>query len=138
MRGATIKITGNKLIKKQWRSTLRRRLDVWLEEMRNNTKMSFRGTRWRSWLMHYATSRKVAGSIPDVLTGHNTSEFTLVIVTAHSLTERSIRHISRREGGKRGRCIRLPVLPTSCVDCLKIWEPQLSGTLWACNRPVIE
>jgi len=24
-----------------------------------------RGTRWRSWLRHYATSRKVAGSIPD-------------------------------------------------------------------------
>ena len=26
-------------------------------------------TRWRSWLRHYATSRKVAGSIPDVVTG---------------------------------------------------------------------
>jgi len=26
---------------------------------------SFRGTRWRSWLRHCATSRKVAGSIPD-------------------------------------------------------------------------
>jgi len=23
------------------------------------------GTRWRSWLRHFATSRKVAGSIPD-------------------------------------------------------------------------
>ena len=23
------------------------------------------GTRWRTWLMHCATSRKVAGSIPD-------------------------------------------------------------------------
>jgi len=28
-----------------------------------------RGTRWRSWLRHCATSRKVAGSIPDVVTG---------------------------------------------------------------------
>ena len=28
-----------------------------------------RGTRWRSWLRHCATSRKVAGSIPDGLTG---------------------------------------------------------------------
>jgi hypothetical protein len=28
-----------------------------------------RGTRWRSWLRHYATSRKVAGSIPDGVTG---------------------------------------------------------------------
>jgi hypothetical protein len=24
-------------------------------------------TRWRSWLSHYATSRKVAGSSPDVV-----------------------------------------------------------------------
>ena len=27
-----------------------------------------RGTRWRSWLRHCATSRKVAGSIPDGVT----------------------------------------------------------------------
>jgi len=27
------------------------------------------GTRWRSWLRHYATSRKVAGSIPDDVIG---------------------------------------------------------------------
>ena len=27
------------------------------------------GTRWRSWLMHCATSRKVPGSIPDGVTG---------------------------------------------------------------------
>jgi hypothetical protein len=26
-------------------------------------------TRWRSWLRHYATSRKVAGSIPDEVIG---------------------------------------------------------------------
>ena len=28
-----------------------------------------RGTRWRSWLRHCATSRKVAGSIPDGVIG---------------------------------------------------------------------
>ena len=28
-----------------------------------------RGTRWRSWLRHCATNRKVAGSIPDGVTG---------------------------------------------------------------------
>jgi len=27
------------------------------------------GTRWRSWLRHRATSRKVAGSIPDDVIG---------------------------------------------------------------------
>ena len=26
---------------------------------------SQKGTRWRSWLTHCATSRKVAGSVPD-------------------------------------------------------------------------
>jgi hypothetical protein len=35
------------------------------------------GTRWRSWLRHYATSRKVAGLIPDGVIGifhwHNPS-----------------------------------------------------------------
>jgi hypothetical protein len=29
----------------------------------------FRGTRWRSWLRHCATNRKVAGSILDGVTG---------------------------------------------------------------------
>jgi hypothetical protein len=28
-----------------------------------------RGTRWRGWLRHCATSRKVTGSIPDGVTG---------------------------------------------------------------------
>jgi hypothetical protein len=27
------------------------------------------GTRWRSWLMHFSTGWKVAGSIPDGITG---------------------------------------------------------------------
>ena len=31
----------------------------------NNLFSVFGGTRWRSWLRHCATSRKVAGSIPD-------------------------------------------------------------------------
>jgi hypothetical protein len=30
------------------------------------TFLSFRGTRQSSWLRHYAISRKVTGSIPDV------------------------------------------------------------------------
>ena len=35
-------------------------------------------------------------------------------------------------GGKGGRCVRLINLPTSCADCLEIWEPQTAGTLKAC------
>jgi hypothetical protein len=36
-------------------------------------------------------------------------------------------------GGKGGRCLGLTTLPPSCADCFKIWEPQLPGTLWACQ-----
>ena len=40
-------------------------------------------TRWYSWLRHYATSRKVTGSIPDGVTGifrlHNPSGRTIVL-----------------------------------------------------------
>ena len=34
-----------------------------------NKVMNIRGTRWRSWLRHCATSWKVAGSIPDDVIG---------------------------------------------------------------------
>jgi hypothetical protein len=35
----------------------------------NNTYVLLWGTRWRSWLRHCATSRKVTGSIPNGVTG---------------------------------------------------------------------
>ena len=35
-------------------------------------------------------------------------------------------------GGKSGRCVGLTTLAPSCADCLEIWEPQPSGTVWAC------
>jgi hypothetical protein len=34
-------------------------------------------------------------------------------------------------GGKGGRCVGLTTLPTSCGDCLEVWEPQPPGTLRA-------
>jgi len=34
--------------------------------------------------------------------------------------------------GKGGRWVGLTTLPTSCADCLEIWEPQTPGTLRAC------
>jgi hypothetical protein len=36
-------------------------------------------------------------------------------------------------GGKGGRCGGLTTLPPSCTDCLKMWEPQIPGTLRACQ-----
>jgi hypothetical protein len=35
-------------------------------------------------------------------------------------------------GGKGSRCIGLTTLPSSCDDCLEIWEPQPTGNLWGC------
>ena len=52
---------------------------------------------WSSWLRHCATSRKVAGSIPDVVTGifrwHNPSGRTMALGLTQSLTEMSTRNI---------------------------------------------
>ena len=88
------------------------------------------GTRWSSWLRHCTTSRKVAGSIPDGVTEifhwHNTSGRTMTLGLTQPLTEMSTRNVSC------GRCVGLTTLPSSCADCLEIWEPQLPGTLRAC------
>jgi hypothetical protein len=55
-------------------------------------------TRRRSWLRHCATSRKVAGSIPDGITGifllHNPSDCTTALRLIQPLTEMSTRNIS--------------------------------------------
>jgi len=56
------------------------------------------GPRWRNWLRHCATSRKVAGSIPDGVTGtfhwHNPSGRTMALGSTLPLTEMSNRNIS--------------------------------------------
>ena len=91
-------------------------------------------TQWRSWMRHCATSRKVAGSIPDGVIGifhwRNRSGRTMALGFTQPLTEMSARNISW--GGKGGRCVGLTTLPPSCADCLEIWEPQPPGTLRAC------
>ena len=55
-------------------------------------------TRWRSWLRHCATSRKIAGSIPDGIIGiyywHNPSGRTMALGLTQPLTQMSIRNIS--------------------------------------------
>jgi len=83
---------------------------------------TIRGTRWRSWLRHCATSQKVAGSIPNGVTGffhwHNPSGRTMALGSTQPLTEMSTRNISW--GGKDGRCVWLTTLPPSCADYLEI------------------
>jgi hypothetical protein len=50
------------------------------------------------WLRYCATNRKVAGSIPDGVTGifhlHNPSDRTMALVSTQPLTEMSTRSIS--------------------------------------------
>jgi hypothetical protein len=91
------------------------------------------GTPWHSWLRHCTTSRKVAGLIPDGVIGtfhwHNPSGRTMALGLTQPLTEMSIYILG---GGKGGRCVGLTTLPSSCADCLEIWEPQPPGTLWVC------
>ena len=59
-----------------------------------------RATRWRSWLRHCATSRKVAGSIPDgiirIFHWNNPSGCTKALGSNQPLTEMSTRNISWR------------------------------------------
>jgi len=54
----------------------------------------------------------------------------MALGSTQPLTEMSTRNISW--GGKGGWCVGLTTLPSSCADCLEIWEPQPSGTLRAC------
>jgi len=93
----------------------------------------FGDTRWPSCLRHWATSRKVAGSIPDGVIGifhwHNPSA-ALWLWGRLSLWHKWVPDILL--GGKGGRCIGLTTLPPSCADCHEIWEPQPPGTLRAC------
>ena len=80
-----------------------------------------------------ATSRKVAGSVPDGVIGifhwHNPSVPTMALGLTQPLTETSTRNIS---WGKGGGCLGLTTLPPSCADCLQIWEPQSPGNLRVC------
>ena len=89
---------------------------------------------WPLLFKHCATSRKVAGSIPDGVRGifllHNPSGCTKALGLTQPLTEMSTRNISR--GGKGGRCLGVITLPPSCTDCLEIWEPRPAGILRAC------
>jgi len=92
------------------------------------------GNQWRSWLKHCAKSRKVAGSIPNCVTGifhwHKPSGRTMALGLSQPLTEMSTSNVSW--GSKGSRYVGLKTLPPSCADCLEMWEPETPGTLTAC------
>ena len=65
---------------------------------------------------------------------HNPSGRTLALGWTQRLAEMSTRIIFW--GRKGGRCVGLTTLPSSCADCLEIWEPHLMeapGPVQACN-----
>jgi len=53
----------------------------------------------------------------------------MALVLTQTLAEMSTRVFP---GGKGGRCLGLTTVQPSCADCLEIWKPQTSETLWAC------
>ena len=96
------------------------------------------GTRWRSWLRHCATSRKVAGSIPDGVIGifhwHNPSGRTMTLGSTQPLTQMSTRNIS---WGLRRPVRRADNLTT--FMCRLSWNLEAS-TSWnpqGLSRPVM-
>ena len=93
-------------------------------------------------LVHCATIRTVAGSIPGcvmvIFHWHNPYGRTMVLGSTQPVTEMSTRCISW--GGKGGRCIRLTTLPPSCAVVMKSENLnflELSGPLQAYNGPAL-
>jgi hypothetical protein len=87
------------------------------------------GTCQSSWLRHYATSRKVAGSIPDEDIWPNPSSRTTALGSPQPLTEMSIRNLP---GGKGRPARKADNLTQFCEPTvLKMWEPHRLTTLWA-------
>ena len=99
----------------------------------NNTQKYIisNNTRWRSWLRHCATTRKVTGSIPD----DNPTSCTMALESTQPLREMSTRNICPRGGlwwvvDKAAGAQGWQTTPSGS-DCLEIWEPQPSRTLTA-------
>jgi hypothetical protein len=91
-------------------------------------------TRFYSWLKHYATSCKVAGSIVDEVIGFfnrpNCSSRTMALRSTQPLIEMITRKLPG--GLKNGGRVRLTTLPPSMSRLFrKMWKPRCLTTLWA-------
>jgi hypothetical protein len=86
-------------------------------------------------LRHYATSRRVAGSIPDEVTGFfnspNSFRRTMALGSTQVLTEITTWNLT---GGKGRPGRKADKLTAICepIDCLeKMWEPRRLTNVWA-------
>jgi hypothetical protein len=93
----------------------------------------------RTWLRHYATSRKVAGLIPDEVIGFfnlpNPSSRTMALGSTQPLTEMSTRNLPAGKGGPVREADSLTAICEPIV--YKMLEPRRLTTLWAftaCSR----
>jgi hypothetical protein len=88
-------------------------------------------TRWRSWLRHCATSRKVVASILGGVIGifywFNPTGRTVALGSTHSQTEMS----------KDGWCVGLTNLPHSCADFFEILGASNSCSPKGLSRPLM-
>ena len=86
----------------------------------------------------YATSRKVAGSIPDGVIG--IFQLTLSFRPHYGPGADSASNRNEYQeyflGGKCGRCVGLTTLPPSCADCLRNLGPSTSWNPQGLPRPV--
>jgi hypothetical protein len=94
-------------------------------------------TRWRIWLRHHATSRKVAGSIPDGYHWnywHNTSFRTMALGSTQPLTEMRTRNISWgvKRSVLRADNFTMFMCRLSCnLGASNSWKPL--GLKWSCT-----
>jgi len=75
-----------------------------------------RATRWRSWLRHCTTSRKIAGSIADVVIGI----FHWLNPSGRATSLGSTQLQGHRVGSRGGRYIGVTTSPPSCAYCSEI------------------
>jgi len=91
-------------------------------EIRNRYLMN-KGISAAQWLRRCATTRKVAGSIPDGVTRifqwHNPSDRTMTMGSTQPLNEM----ITRGIPGGKNRPVRKADLTTILGHCHVIWEP---------------
>jgi len=90
---------------------------------------NFWGTRWRIWVRHCATSREVAGSVPDWVIGIFSLKWSFRPHYGLGFDSASNRNEYQEYflGSKGGRCTGLTTLPLTCAHCLEIWDCQPRG-----------